>query len=266
MADEDSVLGDEHSDTYTFHRVDPSIEEFDAKIQVARSGTMDDDHHISSLNYENVEVLILSWDREVKDVEMEHEFDDLSSIFQGLYNFHTTQRTMKRREKKRAQTQVNSIVATWVDEYDGPKGLLIVYFAGHGERGDQHITESCLHEIQSDVLQILDCCYAGALDTYENSSQSFEYLAATGANDMAAGPGATSFTSALIWALKSLVRNVPFTTIELLKRILVAPNFRDNQKPRLSKLLKNDRRIMLHPLKPKTDAESKREGPRAGSI
>ena len=235
---------------------------------------------------------MLYWDKEEDDLDVKHEIDELSSVFQDTYNFHVTHKTIKKREKKRAQTQINAIVASWVDEYDGLKTLLVVYFAGHGKAGDQigeliinghkespsdvrrylnkvvwNITESCLHEIQSDVLQIFDCCYAGALGTRGTSSQSFEYLAATGAEDTTDSPGDTSFTAALIWALKRLVREswVRFTTTDLLTEILKAPNFPEDQKPVLSKRRENptNERIMLHPLRPESpiDGTSSR-GPR----
>lgn len=69
-------------------------------------------------------------------------------------------------------------------------------------------------------------------------------------------PGDDSFTSALIFALESLVMERPggrFTTVELLKKIIQdAPNFPKNQFPILSD--RSDKngcsagRIMLHPL------------------
>ena len=170
---------------------------------------------------------------------------------------------------------LNPLKASWVDLYDAPKTLLLVYFAGHGRPGDAvgelaisgyqtspsdvrrylntvvwNITENNLHEIQSDVLQVFDCCFAGFLGTRGGSQQSFEYLAATGADDTTASPGDTSFTSALIWALKELAkdRTCRFTTVHLLEMIQKAPNFPEDQKPVLSKRRETsaNERIILH--------------------
>ena len=254
------------------------FERLNSEMQVAWSEVMDDDYYTSSSNYEHVEVLMLSWEKEVDDLKVQQEIEDLTAVFQDTYNYHVTHKTIKRREKKKAQTQINAIVASWVDEYDGLKTLLVVYFAGHGKPGHHNgelmingyqsspsdvrrylntvvwnITENNLHEIQSDVLQIFDCCYAGTLATRGISQQSFEYLAATAADDTTASPGKTSFTSALIWALKELAKDssARFTTVHLLGKIQEAPNFPDDQKPILSKRRENpaNERIILHPLK-----------------
>ena len=68
-------------------------------------------------------------------------------------------------------------------------------------------------------------------------------------------PGATSFTSALIFALKQLVKDKKkgrFTTDELLRKIKDAPNFPKDQTPVLSNRDNKKTsagRIMLHPLR-----------------
>ena len=70
-------------------------------------------------------------------------------------------------------------------------------------------------------------------------------------------PGHDSFTSALIWALKSLVKekeNGRFTTVELRNKIKAdAPDFPEDQNPVLVPRLKQPStvRIMLHPLQKK---------------
>ena len=252
------------------------IERLNSTMQLAWSEVMDDAYYTSSTNYDRVEVLMLSWAREADDLQVQKEMDDLKEVFEETYNFHVTRETIKKREKKRAQTQINAVVASWVDQFDAPKTLLTVYFAGHGRPGDQmgelaitgyqsspsdvrryqntvvwNITENNLHGIQSDVLQIFDCCYAGTLGTTRGvSQQSFEYLAATGADDTTPSPGDTSFTSALIWALKELSkdRTGRFTTVHLLEKIQQAPDFPRDQKPVLSKRRENpaNERIILH--------------------
>lgn len=66
-------------------------------------------------------------------------------------------------------------------------------------------------------------------------------------------PGETSFTAALIYALRCLLdekKGRRFTTTELMGKIVKAPNFPEDQAPQLSDRLENSPggRIMLHPL------------------
>lgn len=98
----------------------------------------------------------------------------------------------------------------------------------------------------------------------------FEYLAATKAMGLTRVPGRDSFTSALIFALESLVTKQPegrFTTIDLVNEIKEhAPYFPNDQEPVLS-----DRqdyscagRIMLQPLQKdgsKPESPRTKEGP-----
>ena len=84
--------------------------------------------------------------------------------------------------------------------------------------------------------------------------RSFEYLAATDENGFTKVPGKESFTSALIYALETLVKereNGRFTTVALLNKIISdAPHFPKEQNPMLFKREKmfSNGRIMLHPL------------------
>lgn len=83
----------------------------------------------------------------------------------------------------------------------------------------------------------------------------FEYLAATKDSDTTEIPGDRSFTMALIFALKALVKEKPegrFTTVELLDKIRKkAPRFPKDQCPVLSDREKDipAGRIMLYPLR-----------------
>ena len=79
-------------------------------------------------------------------------------------------------------------------------------------------------------------------------------------------PGKDSFTRALIYALKALVKKRPdgrFTTVELLNKIKEAPDFPKDQNPTLSDRERKGSagRIMLHPLQGTgpADALSRRE-------
>ena len=90
--------------------------------------------------------------------------------------------------------------------------------------------------------------------------RSFEYLAATEAIGSTPVPGPDSFTSALIYALETLVEEKVggrFTTVELLNKIKLYKHFPKEQIPVLSdrEMKPTAGRIMLHPLM-KTSSES----------
>jgi hypothetical protein len=122
------------------------------------------------------------------------------------------------------------------------------------------IWNSAEHNIQNtkaDVLVIFDCCNAGEMERNVRGSaftrRAFEYMAATSHNSTTKKPGPHSFTAALIWALKEMVRCKPgkrFSTQELLLQIFHAPNFPQDQSPRLTERGPTGclRRIVLGPM------------------
>jgi hypothetical protein len=83
-------------------------------------------------------------------------------------------------------------------------------------------------------------------------SRCFEFLGATNASTVTPIPGKTSFTSALIWALKEFAEKDPpqkFTTTELASKIQEAPHFpRDQEISLRSRNLLSTQRIVLSPL------------------
>jgi hypothetical protein len=100
--------------------------------------------------------------------------------------------------------------------------------------------ECLINGTDADMLLVFDCCHAGQLagtTTREFSNKIFEFLGATQANSTTKAPGAESFTSALIWALKAFSNDVGgFTTSQLFTKILEAPDFPldDGQRPCLT--------------------------------
>lgn len=90
--------------------------------------------------------------------------------------------------------------------------------------------EQALVEFHNDVLVILDCFDAGYLSN-RGHAHAFEYLAACGDKSKTKVPGPESFTSALIWALKELKHNVPFTIQKLKDKIKAYPKLPDEQQP-----------------------------------
>ncbi|KAM0799442.1 hypothetical protein BDR22DRAFT_855393 [Usnea florida] len=250
----------------------------DSEYQVLWSKKMDEGKKYNrSSTYTNAAVLLLSWDEACDDLAVKEEVSKLQNTLRGRFNFHTQISNLDTKNEKRLQVQVNLIVANFIATYDGPNTLLIVYYAGHGRPGDRygHLelhgqtsandqikrldtlvwnkTEMLLSNIESDVLEIFDCCYAGNLGLVRGDDGLFEYLAATREMSTTRGPGNKSFTEALIYSLEALEKEKGrFTTVELLNHIKDhAPNFPKNQTPVLSDRKSNGQagRIMLHPIR-----------------
>ena len=87
----------------------------------------------------------------------------------------------------------------------------------------------------SDVLVIFDCCHAGVIckPAWRGSRRSFEYLVATNESGRTRVAGEQSFTTALIWALKSLKSRPGFHTTDLVGAIKKAPSLPQGQYPHL---------------------------------
>lgn len=143
------------------------------------------------------------------------------------------------------QVQAAKHVADLVFERDDPEHLLIVYYSGHGlASGNRRLylhcnrqkddngremyvdwteVEASLGKARADVLVILDCCYAGVLQSARQPSRSmrrkFQYIAACGADQRTTSAGRDSFSRAMIEALTSLATKPGFTTSELVRTL-----------------------------------------------
>jgi hypothetical protein len=183
--------------------------------------------------------------------------------------------------KKKAQIRLRRVLGDFVNDYDDEDNLLILYYAGHGFvrginpeqnelmgwRGPResgytskmlwNSVENFLDETSSDVLEIVDCCYAGDLGEPKPGQtafckRSFEYIAATSARDETNSPGKMSFTSALIWALNEF--SLPgsctnFTVTDLVQKIRQCPDFPKDQVPvSTPRNIDKMERIILGPL------------------
>jgi pentatricopeptide repeat protein len=128
----------------------------------------------------------------------------------------------------RPASALNRKVADFVHEYDEKNTLLVLYYAGHGfedekaglsiaaidegdgEHGDPRAffpdIMRLLHVAHSDVLLIIDCCYASkAFLSERHGRRKFELLASSMSLSPSPGkPG--SFTAALIKVLKDLLK------------------------------------------------------------
>jgi hypothetical protein len=149
------------------------------------------------------------------------------------------------------QVQAAKHVADLVFDEDGPEDLLIVYYSGHGlascnGRLKMHGTrqkddnaremyidwtevEASLGKARADVLVILDCCYAGVLQSARRPTRSsrrkFQYIAACRADQLTTSAGKDSFSRAIIEALESLATKPGFTTSELVRTLTAHEDF-----------------------------------------
>ncbi|KAI5369286.1 hypothetical protein Slin15195_G001620 [Septoria linicola] len=183
--------------------------------------------------YQKVAVLMVRWDNMLdEDLKCEKEVEELEALFRQDFRYET--RVAVLTNVKRPQAQLDSAVARFVEDYDGPhrSHLLIVYYTGHGmiyKASDQLIisgrqnrevavghdlyppearweeAERSLISAESDVLTILDCCFAGGVMKGMNDhSRSWELLAACG-KDTTPKPGPSSYTRHLIDSLRDIL-------------------------------------------------------------
>ncbi|CAG8971603.1 hypothetical protein HYALB_00007996 [Hymenoscyphus albidus] len=239
------------------------------------------------LLYREAAALLISWDDGVDDLKTGEEVDRLQRLLEDTFNYKTVKGVLYEKTHPSPQIQINRHLANFVGEYDKPDTLLIVYYAGHGKPGEPEngltfvgrqdlnpkpdassheiiwgSTEHNIRHATSDILVIFDCCHAAQLEKNVRSAKhrrAYEYLAATSAGSTTNRPGPTSFTTAMIWAMKSLVETGEGFTIQRLLHTIIneAPDFPDDQFPRQSEGVSSClRKLTLTPLKVDTKHES----------
>ena len=274
----------------TIVRWDQDYEKQNSDLQLAWDQKMlEGKQYTSTKCYKEVHVLMISWDEPSDDLKVQAEVKALGDVFRDIYNFSVHPVSLRNNTNKLPRHQIQKYVGDFVYDFDSPKSLLIVYFAGHGTPGllgglelhgniDQirahrnkiiwNHTEGALRGTEGDVLQIFDCCYAGEMAHRGFGTRLYEYLAATSAFETP-GPGKTSFTCALIWALRRLSKDGRFTSSDLLRAISQdAPHFPRDTNPVLSKpdgnhkeyivlepLSKGGSRSSPHPMLPSSESE-----------
>jgi hypothetical protein len=89
--------------------------------------------------------------------------------------------------------------------------------------------ETTLGKARADVLVVLDCCYAGVLQSerhpIRNTRRKFQYTAACRADQLITSAGKDSFSRAMIEALESLATKPGFTTSELVRTLTAHEDF-----------------------------------------
>ena len=136
-------------------------EKQDSDLQITWSRVMDEGKYKSSSTYTKVEVLLLCWAHSCSDLTTRDEIDSLKAILETRFNYHVEIKYLDTEIEQRLQVRVNTIVAAFVGEHDGPNTLLMVYYAGHGRPGGEYgsleLFGSVIHTgTQHDLMT--DCC------------------------------------------------------------------------------------------------------------
>ncbi|KAM0723110.1 hypothetical protein Q7P37_001310 [Cladosporium fusiforme] len=89
------------------------------------------------------------------------------------------------------------------------------------------VESSVLAKTSADVLVIFDCCHAGLLfrPAYRGPRRSFQYVAARKADQRTKSAGPEPFTSAMIWALKSLANRSGFKVTKIVEKFMQHETF-----------------------------------------
>ncbi|KAL5375336.1 hypothetical protein DPSP01_011246 [Paraphaeosphaeria sporulosa] len=237
--------------------------------------------------YAKVAVLLVKWEDELDELKTRAEAEELSAVFRDRFHFVTE--TVELNVSSKPQQQMRTYMSAFIQKHDGPHNLLIVYYTGHGmyqedqkyleltaslrpmdRRGFQKEAKCNWNKIQellqeedveSDVLTILDTCYASNLTKGgKEETRTFELLSACAIDSTTAAPGDNSFTRALIDTLKRLhgqYGEKGFTTFHLNQGIALDKRRHDTP-PQLWSLKQHlGRHIHLAPLKPQQTRELK---------
>ena len=93
-------------------------------------------HRVSA--YTKVEALLLSWDQSCSDIATKTEVETLKAVFETQFGYHTTVGHLNAHVENKLQAQLKLKIALFVESYDGPDTLLLIYYAGHGRPGGEN--------------------------------------------------------------------------------------------------------------------------------
>ncbi|KAI9729939.1 MAG: hypothetical protein M1834_006136 [Cirrosporium novae-zelandiae] len=210
--------------------------------------------------YSNVGSLLITWEND--DMNTRGEVKALQSILRDKFHYATDAFQIPSR---RSETALVKKVSDFVNAYDDSDNLIILYYGGHGyvdeeydgtevlkisarEEGNGDIGDpgaffhdvlNLLKRTHSDVLLIVDCCFAArAFTNQELGRRKFELLTSSPANMQSYSPNSDkSFTTLLIKVLESLFQNETyqhgFPTSVLYRRIYHHPDADLDIKPML---------------------------------
>ena len=81
--------------------------------------------------YTNVHVLLLSWEDD--NLGVMKEVRELEKVFADTYNYHTERFQIP---SSRSHNSLARRLTAFLDDFEGSKNLLIVYYGGHGFMND----------------------------------------------------------------------------------------------------------------------------------
>lgn len=114
-------------------------EQLDSEHQVTWTETMGKGNYKRSSCHSKVSVLTLNWAKEDDDLNVQSEVDQLANVFKDKFNYSVTQFQLTYAPGAPAvQHQLNASITKFICDNDGPNHLLIVYYAGHAEPGEDH--------------------------------------------------------------------------------------------------------------------------------
>ena len=117
-------------------RYDQEAEKINSEFQVKWANWMAEGMYLSSSSYTDVAVLLISWEKDVDDLEVKEEVDRLEELLTKIFNYQCSKALLRIDTGKSPQVQINMLVGNFVHEYDNPNALLILYYAGHGLPGE----------------------------------------------------------------------------------------------------------------------------------
>jgi hypothetical protein len=80
-------------------------------------------------------VLLISWALELDELQTSEEVEKLGKVFSTKFNYTVVKGRIEK-NKKIPQHQVSKYLADFVYNHDDDGALLIIYYAGHGIKGD----------------------------------------------------------------------------------------------------------------------------------
>ncbi|KAF2789190.1 hypothetical protein K505DRAFT_393051 [Melanomma pulvis-pyrius CBS 109.77] len=223
----------------------------------------------NAARYSKVAVLIVKWIEELDKYAEGHnqEIEQLITLLEGQFHFECSISRLD--DQNEPQNQLNGAIANHIALHDGPNNLLIVYYTGHGcLLGEQlelsavpyptaryHPTamwrmaeKPLIESAESDVLTILDCCFASnAIKSTSRDTRIYELLAACPLNERTYGPGEGSLTTILLKTMINLLGSYGRFSV---LRLVEAVNKTRTQTTALrwDRLGSHDRSVILEPL------------------
>ncbi|KAL2017772.1 hypothetical protein VTK56DRAFT_1690 [Thermocarpiscus australiensis] len=186
--------------------------------------------------YRYVKVLLMSWEKDDLDVEV--EIGPLESVFRGLYHYDTERWKIPSR---RPTVEVSRKVADLVETHGREGNLLIFYYGGHARPNEQpggspvwvanrtrdsptvpsSVFRSLLGEVDCDVILLYDCYHTFHAGEAFPGKGVVETLAAGEFDPVSPAPGSHPFTGALVQELARAAHTTDWLSVVELHRRLI---------------------------------------------